>query len=137
MLLAIRVQLKMRKQYHLITSLKNIYLEDSYVLGIHEKKQSIKFDLDAVLTEDHELYQPPKPSEKYCYHKINLVFENASSIEWLKRENISYEDPDGTVDFGNIDNFEFDKHGFYLLGDWGEIEINGGSIEVILTNGTS
>jgi hypothetical protein len=39
--------------YETISGLENVYLEDSWVLGVHESDASLSFDLEAVLTEQH------------------------------------------------------------------------------------
>ena len=51
--------------YSEINELKDIYLEDSYVLKILESRNEIIFELDAVLTQNHPAYDFPKLDEKY------------------------------------------------------------------------
>ncbi|SKB11761.1 hypothetical protein PL11201_180015 [Planktothrix sp. PCC 11201] len=47
-----------RLNYWQLPGLENIYLEDSYVLGI-KTDTSIEFFLEAILTENHSLYTSP------------------------------------------------------------------------------
>ena len=119
-------------KYNTLSGLEHIYLEDSYVLGIYERSQSLEFNLEAVLTEDHNLYHSPQPSEQYCYRSMKMTFTDVSSIEWLVQKNICNKDPDGSVDFGNIDSFMFDEESYTLSGDWGEVRILGGTLLVDL-----
>ena len=46
-----------------LSGLADVYLEDSYVLGITESSEKVVFHLDAVLTPDHPAYHPhPAPA---------------------------------------------------------------------------
>lgn len=47
--------------YYELPFFKCVYFEDSYVLGIEEKSESLVFYLEVVLTEENPLYMPPKP----------------------------------------------------------------------------
>lgn len=72
--------------YFEIYDLKNIYLEDSFVLGIKEKNNEIEFIVDFVLTENHPLYSIPKENENYCYKKGILLFKGVTSVLWEERK---------------------------------------------------
>lgn len=50
--------------YETIPGLEHIYLEDSWVLGVSETDSSLTFDLEAVLTEHHPDWQPPRAGEQ-------------------------------------------------------------------------
>jgi len=102
---------------------ENIYLEDSYVLGIYESPIQLIFEVEIVLHEKHPLYTLPKPNEQYCYKKGKIIFDGVKSVNWIKKSNMSYTDPDGEIDYGNIETFELKNNRFHLIGDWGEVEI--------------
>ena len=53
--------------------LRDVYLEDSWVVKVSAQARSISFMLDAVLTPDHTLYSPPRPSEQHCDRGTALV----------------------------------------------------------------
>lgn len=115
-----------------IPALSSVYLEDSYVLGIHEHDGKIVFDLDVVLTESHPSYHAPRQGEQYCYRKATLCFLNVQSVEWVKKEFTPFSDADGASDYGNIDSF-VEENGIYALeGDWGKVRIECDSIELNL-----
>ena len=53
------------------------------VLGVHKGTSEVRFELDAVLTEDHPNWSAPKPNEQYAYLRVDLVFPNPRRIEWV------------------------------------------------------
>ncbi len=112
----------MRKYYEW-DQFKDIYLEDSFVLGIEEFEKEISFTLEAVLTEKHPMYSPPNQDEQYCYKRARLVFKDLKSVKWLERNSEPFTDADGSEDYGNIDCLELSLEGYHLLGDWGEVII--------------
>lgn len=101
-----------RLNYWQFPGFENIYLEDSYVLSINAKT-SIQILLEAVLTENHSLYTQPLPGEQYCYRRMIVNFPHPQTIA----------DPDGSVDYGNIDEFFRADGKYYLRGEWGELTI--------------
>ncbi|MEO9257293.1 MAG: hypothetical protein ABI207_02860 [Crocinitomicaceae bacterium] len=110
-------------QYTNLKSLEHIYLEDSYVLCIIEKKFQVIFEMEFVLCKTHPLYSNPKIGEHYCYKNGQLIFNNVISINWIiakKALNIVKDD----IDYGNIDSMEFLNNKYCIEGDWGEVEIN-------------
>ncbi|RMU66845.1 hypothetical protein ALP29_200436 [Pseudomonas syringae pv. avii] len=120
--------------YHEIPELSNFYLEDSYVLAIDEGASSLKFKLEAVLSENHPRYEKPITSEKYCYRKISLCFLNADSFVWTNRNFIAFSDSSGETDYGNIDSFSISDDGYTLSGDWGKVIINGKAIKIVIAD---
>ncbi len=71
----------MSTAYWELPGLEQVYLEESWVLGIEVDQQLAAFQLELVLTEDHPRYQPPRPGEQYCYAPARLVFECAELVE--------------------------------------------------------
>ena len=111
-----------RLNYWQLTGLENIYLEDSYVLGI-KTDTSIEFFLEAILTENHPLYTSPLPEEQYCYRKITLKFPHPQTYNLTLNKMLPIVDPDGTWDYGNIDEFFLENEAYHLIGEWGELTI--------------
>jgi hypothetical protein len=87
--------------YETIPGLENVYLEDSWVLGVFESDDSLSFDLDAVLTEQHPQGHPPKPGEQYAYRRVSLTFPTLRAIESLDRGDPPATDAAGDLDSGN------------------------------------
>jgi hypothetical protein len=117
--------------YETLPGLERLYLEDSWVLGVYESATSLIFDLDAVLTEQHLDWHPPKPGEQYAYRRVALTFPAVRSIEWLSRGSHPATDASGENDWGNIDSFAVVDDGVYELeGDWGHVRVASASPEV-------
>ena len=110
-------------RYYEWDKFKNIYLEDSFVLRIEESEKEISFTVEAVLTEEHPRYSPPREAEQYCYKRARIVFKGLKNIKWLERNSKPFTDADGNEDYGNIDSFELSSEGYHLLGDWGDVII--------------
>ena len=111
--------------YYDLPKLKNLYLEDSYIIDIKQGDKYIEFLIEAVLTEEHPLYHPPLPDEQYCYQNVKLRFLNFDKAIWIEKKDIYNIDVNKEIDQGNIDYFyKFDNY-FYLEGEWGKLKILG------------
>lgn len=111
-------------QYYEWESFKNIYLEDSFVLGVEESEDQLSFLVEIVLTEKHSLYEASLENEQYCYMTGKIIFQELKSVRWLTRNIQPYTDADDSEDYGNIDSFELTSDGYHLIGDWGEVIID-------------
>lgn len=112
-----------RKYYEKIECLRDIYLEDSFVLKLTEGLDSIEFELEAVLTKEHPRYRPPKQNERHCYKKLTLRLGNCSNVRWVRKSLTSSTGTDGETDYDNIDHFTAMKNKLHLSGDWGEVRL--------------
>ncbi len=111
-----------RLNYWQFSGFENIYLEDSYVLSINAKT-SIQILLEAVLTGNHSLYTQPLPGEQYCYRRMTVNFPHPQTYDLVLNNISPIADPDGSVDYGNIDDFFSADGKYYLRGEWGELTI--------------
>jgi hypothetical protein len=111
------------RPYHELAGLEHLYLEDSYVLAIDEAGGELRFELDAVLTESHPSWAPPKPHEQYAYARLALVFPGLREITWRSRTMRPSTDAAGEIDYGNIDTLTAHGSRYELTGDWGEVVI--------------
>lgn len=102
-------------------SLAGYYLEDSFVLGITSDQQSLAFELEVVLTEDHPHYAAPQPGEQYCYAHGVLTFDDVAQAHWLQCNDRTYTDAAGDEDLGNIDVLDREDGTWRVSGDWGEV----------------
>ena len=106
-----------------LDELRDVYLEDSWVLSIVVDPIQVRLDLDLVLRESHRLYQEPAPDEQYCYKRASLVFVDVGSVVWGDRGAPHAEDATGTSDYGNIDLLERDDGVYRLQGEWGSMAL--------------
>jgi len=105
------------KGYEHLPGLEHLYLEDSWVLGFHDKPGEFRFDVEAVLTESHPEWHPPKPGEHYTYKRLSLVFHHPRTVQWVDRmTGPPAVDASGEVDYGNIDLFTCREGLFELQG---------------------
>lgn len=110
--------------YEELTGFENLNLEDSWVLGVDDAPDALRFDLEAVLTEQHPAWARPKPGEVHCYRRVELVFRQPEAVEWVERmTGPPAVDASGEADLGHIDSFLWDAAFFELEGDWGHVRI--------------
>lgn len=113
-----------RVHYGKLPGLKDVYLEDSYVLGIGEDDRALRFTLLVVLRESHPHFTHPSPTDRYCFKLGVLEFRETTAVEWQRRSVLKYRDARGRVDYGNVDVFYRDERGTYHLeGDWGVVDV--------------
>lgn len=120
-------------EYYELPGFEEIYLEDSYLVGLTIRLEEVNIHMEFVLRENHPRYKPPLVGEKYCYHEGAIRFTEHKRIELWDIINAPSIDADGEVDFGNIDVFRRLDARFYLSGDWGELYIFGGQVEAVLS----
>ncbi|WP_284987664.1 hypothetical protein [Arthrobacter sp. fls2-241-R2A-172] len=85
--------------------LRGFYLEDSWVLDINASRGQLVITAEFVLTEEHPSYASARPGEQYCYRKGVLVFDGVTDLTWTGQlSSRPSRDPDGSVDYGNIDS---------------------------------
>lgn len=119
------------RQYHLCCkALENVYLEDSYVLHIKRNESSIYFDIEFVLTEDHQLYIAPNKNERYCYRRGMLEFSSCSLVDFQSANRSPSTDANGEKDLGNIDSFVDSDGRYFLEGCWGRLKVECDTIKV-------
>jgi hypothetical protein len=113
------------RPYHELPGFENVYLEDSWVLGVIESPSELRLDLDMVLTEQHPRWTPPKPDEVYSHLPAALVFAKPRRVEWTRQAGRPATDASGEIDWGNIDSFVWDDSRYMLEGDWGGVIVEG------------
>ena len=109
---------------------KGIDLNDSFVLSWVQEADLLRFELEASIWPDSVYYSKPEDDEYTCYRKATLMFRGVQSTVGLKPIDSvpSTTDPDGTVDFGNIETLSQTENGFQLSGDFGSVNIVGGEL---------
>ena len=113
------------RPYSELQSLEHVYLEDTYVLRIRWADDALIFWLEAILTEQHPDYFPPKPGEQYCYRRCLLAFRHPREVQWQELDTLASADAAGETDLGNIDTFVDLGGRYHLRGGWGEVIITG------------
>ncbi|WGM19814.1 hypothetical protein QEH68_17590 [Paenarthrobacter sp. OM7] len=119
--------------------LRDFYLEDSWVLGVSSTPGQLVITVEFVLTEEHPSYSPPRPGEQYCYRNGVLVFDGVTDLNWTGQlGSRPSRDPDGSVDYGNIDSLIIEGNHYTVEGGLGEIDLHAASIRVApVSDGTT
>lgn len=120
-----------QNNYFDIDALRDVYLEDSFVLGLTDQGQTIEFEFEVVLTDAHPAYERPEPSERHSYMRAVLRFRACWDVVWLRKSLVPSMDANGEIDFGNIDHFSAEGHCLHLLGDWGEVRFQCSDVALI------
>jgi len=114
---------------------EGVDLEDSWVLGWHldELRKQLVFELEVSLWPAHVNYAPPKSGEYTCYKRGRLIFEDVMYLQGLlpEQEVKPSKDPEGSIDYGNIEGFNRAGDGVYEFeGDFGKVRVNGGRVHL-------
>lgn len=105
----------------------NVHLTDSWVLDVTVRPGEVVFDLDLVVLPGHPSYGEPLPDEQYCYRSAALRFPDLAEVTWTMGTGPPAIDPDGEIDYGNIDTLRTDGDVYELDGDWGAMRIVAGA----------
>ncbi len=111
------------RDYWTFPGFQDLYLEDSWVLGISQDTNQLTFVVDVVLRESHPFYQPPPVGEQYCYRRGRIRFEEITSLSWTGPSALPAVDAVGELDFGSFDEFEERDGAYMIAGDFGRLEI--------------
>jgi len=106
-----------------MSDIQNIYLEDSFVLDWTNDGSDIVFTMEFSLLPEHPRYAKPKENEWTCYRRGVWAFKSVRNLSGLKKkEEVKRSvDPDGSVDFGTIDEFNDSEGNISLSGDFGTV----------------
>jgi hypothetical protein len=128
-------EIHMSEDYSKLPALRDVYLEDSWVLDIRIDPLAVEFRIEFVLTENHPSYSSPRPGQQHCYRAGTLRFDGVRRVCWTSRGAPPATDASGESDFGNIDSFECEEdHRYTLIGDWGHMVIEASSGPVVALN---
>jgi hypothetical protein len=104
--------------------LENVYLPDSWVVGIASDSTRVCFELDAVLRREHpRFYWPPKPGEHHAYARLRWCLHGHT--RWIDGPNLDRPATDarGENDYGNIDSHWYEDNVLRLEGGWGSVAV--------------
>lgn len=118
-----------------IDALDNILLEDTFVLGWHQTSGSLTFNVLASLLQSHPEASAPLTGEWACYRPGAIEFSGVSSVSGLlPQESVpSTKDPDGSADYGCIDEFSLVRPGEYrIVGEFGVVMVAARGVSFVL-----
>ena len=110
--------------------MEGIDLQDSIILDWSISEKEFSIELEASIWPSSIHYFEPKLNEYTCYKKALLVFRGFNSILGLKLQKDVHtsRDPDGSLDYGNVDYLNKTDEGFVIEADFGNVKIMGGDI---------
>lgn len=118
------------KPYTDIASLRDLVLEESFVLGISATPSCVTMDVEFALTPDHPAYVQPPSDENETYRRGQIRFVGVRRLMWDHQGGPPATDATGAIDYGHVDDLRWEGGTFELEGDWGRMKIEAGSIEV-------
>jgi hypothetical protein len=118
--------------YPHLSGFENVFLEDSFVLGIEATPGRLRLDVELVLTPQHAVYHPPAPGEQNCYARATIEFPNVRNLVWTGQGTPPAVDASGDVDYGGIDSLFWNGSAFHIEGDWGAIDVTSAGPVILL-----
>ncbi|MET3528144.1 hypothetical protein [Phenylobacterium koreense] len=115
-----------------LSTLENIYLEDSYFLGMLAVGSDLKLRGLFALTGDHPDYAPPKPGEQHCYREGDIVISGLKVTKWQAGAHPTIlVGPDTELDFGSI-GIGANDDGYWVETEWFEMSFQADSVKAVL-----
>ncbi|MBO0898428.1 hypothetical protein J1G42_00425 [Cellulomonas sp. zg-ZUI222] len=119
-----------------LDALRDLYLEDSWILDVVARPGIVELTADFVLLESHPLYRTPAAGEQYCYQRGTLRFAGVRSLSWEHQSEVCPAvDATGERDYGSIDTLDRSADTFTLIGDFGRMVIDAPEPSVELRSG--
>ncbi|MDR7134072.1 hypothetical protein J2X06_001256 [Lysobacter niastensis] len=118
-----------------IEAFDNILLEDTFVLSWHQATDSLTFNVLASLLQSHPEASPPPNGEWACYRPGAIAFSGVSAVRGLLPQEsvIPTADPDGSVDYGCIDELSLVRPGEYrIAGEFGVVTVAASEVLLVL-----
>ena len=98
-------------------------LEDSYFLGMVVEGCDLRLKMLFALTVDHPAYVRPEVSEQHCYREGSILIERPTVIEMQPGTPTILTDPDGSLDFGNVELHRQGSRRFRVVTEWFEVTL--------------
>jgi hypothetical protein len=111
------------RSYVEIDALRDVVLEESFVLNLRAEPGSLEFEAEFVLGEKHPDYRVPAADESDCFVRGTLRFRGVRSLNWEDQGAPPATDASGEIDYGHIDDLRWDDDLFELEGDWGRMRV--------------
>ena len=109
-----------------IDAFDDILLEDTFVLSWCRGADSLTFQVLASLLQSHPEASLPPDGDWACYRHGQIQFTGVSAVAGLLPQEsvVPCTDPDGSVDFGCIDELSLIRSGEYrIAGEFGVVTV--------------
>ena len=118
-----------------IDAFNDILLEDTFVLSWCRGADSLTFEVLASLLQRHPEAAPPADGDWACYRHGQIQFTGVSSVAGLLPLDsvVPTTDPDGSLDFGCIDELSLIRSGEYRIsGEFGVVTVAAQDVSLAL-----
>jgi len=118
-----------------VAAFDKILLEDTFVFSWKQAPASLTFNVLASLLQSHPEASPPATGEWACYRPGVIQFSGVSSVVGLLPQDsvIPTKDPDGSVDYGCIDDLSLVGPGEYrIAGEFGQVTVLARGVSLVL-----
>ncbi|GAA4215393.1 hypothetical protein [Actinocatenispora rupis] len=115
-----------------LPGLADLLLEESWVLDIAAHPGRITLRAELVLTPEHPEYAPPGPQEQFCTRFGTLTLPEVVTLTWTGQGARPIVDPDGSIDYGNIDVFVRSGRTTRIDGEFGSLLVESDAPKVEL-----
>lgn len=112
--------------------LRELLLQESYVLHVEATPGQLAISALFALTERHPDYAPPGPDDYLCYRRGVLVLSGVTSLEWRDQGAPPSRDATDELDHGSIDYLRYDGGQVELGGDVGQFVVDAAGMDVAL-----
>jgi hypothetical protein len=112
-----------------IPAFDGLDLTESFIFSWEQDNQTLRFEVDFVLTPGHPMFRPPSQDEWACFRRGALTFPNVRAIAGLKSmsEVRPAIDATGERDYGHFETFvEHAQGSFEVSGDFGMLLVESG-----------
>ncbi len=109
-----------------IDAFGDILLEDTFVFSWCRGADSLTFQVLASLLQSHPEASPPQGGDWACYRHGQIQFTGVSAVAGLLPQEsvVPTTDPDGSMDFGCIDELSLIRSGEYrIAGEFGVVTV--------------
>jgi hypothetical protein len=116
--------------YETLPGFESVVLEESYVLDVVARPGEVEVPLDLVVLPGHASFSGPADGDRFCYRRATIRFVSVSELSWKQQGRKPAVDSSGELDWGSIDFFGQIEGEWRLDGDWGEIRVKAGSVQL-------
>jgi len=111
---------------------EDIAFGQSYVLDLRITPYQVECRMDFELLPSHPRYCNPMKRERACFKKGSIRISGFTELTWVASGFAPATDARREVDWGCLDEFAASDGCWRLAGDWGNIEIKGGNLELVI-----
>ena len=111
-------------------ALRDLWLQDSFVMAIIQDAGALRFDLVAHVREGAPAHRPVREGEWACYRRASVAVLGARRIDWRSLSLRPSVDADGSADLGAFHAWRTEGDAHDISGSFGHVIVEGGEISL-------